>query len=292
MREFGGPTSLRCVEHRLPAIESTLRRADMPKRCRLIVDRPGEGAWNMAVDEAILECALADCAAVPTLRFYRWSEPTVSLGYFQSIKDCPEDLSSLPVVRRLTGGGAILHDQELTYSVIFPPGQWPRETNLQLVRDVHSVLVRLLHSDEPLAIHPGRAEQRGQEPFLCFQRRSSTDVVVGDDKILGSAQRSRRGGLLQHGSILLRKSRFAVQLAGLIDHGAMLHNGVVANSMFAGEDSETNLWAQRLTEEMTEALSGVWDLEMEPGELTASEMDRASIFRQTKYSQAAWNDRR
>src|SRR5688500_20216584 len=88
---------------------------------RLLLDVPAPGAWNMAVDEALLESAALENRC--TLRFYRWSEPTLSLGYFQRYEDRRQHAASLSCacVRRASGGGAILHDHELTYSLAVPP---------------------------------------------------------------------------------------------------------------------------------------------------------------------------
>ena len=88
--------------------------------CHLIVDAPADGAWNMAADEALLHTV--SNTETPVLRFYQWQSPTLSLGYFQSYADRNQHAASLEadVVRRLSGGGAILHDQELTYSLVLP----------------------------------------------------------------------------------------------------------------------------------------------------------------------------
>ena len=91
------------------------------RECRLLRDAAGEGAWNMAVDEALLESAATNNSM--TLRLYAWSEPTLSLGYFQRYEDRrlhPESLACT-CTRRSSGGGAILHDRELTYSLSVPP---------------------------------------------------------------------------------------------------------------------------------------------------------------------------
>src|SRR5437764_2183769 len=87
---------------------------------RLLLDPPAPGAWNMAVDEALLETAAG--SGVATLRFYQWQEPTLSLGYFQAAADRQQHAASrdCPLVRRASGGGAILHDRELTYSIALP----------------------------------------------------------------------------------------------------------------------------------------------------------------------------
>ncbi|MCC7425164.1 MAG: hypothetical protein IT428_33255, partial [Planctomycetaceae bacterium] len=88
----------------------------------IVESHPRSGAWNMAIDEALLETAVD--AEQCTLRFYRWSEPTVSLGYFQKPEEAAADplLAGLPIVPRLSGGGAILHHHEWTYSIALPPG--------------------------------------------------------------------------------------------------------------------------------------------------------------------------
>src|ERR1700690_2091076 len=91
-------------------------------RCHLIVDPPGEGAWNMALDEALLEAAQNE--GIATLRFYSWREATLSLGYFQGAADrrLHQASADCASVRRASGGGAILHDCELTYSIALPCG--------------------------------------------------------------------------------------------------------------------------------------------------------------------------
>ena len=88
----------------------------MTAEARLILDPPADGLWNMALDEALLE--LAGESGIPTLRLYRWQPATLSLGYFQPYQDRESHPPSTtcPVVRRSSGGGAILHDRELTYS--------------------------------------------------------------------------------------------------------------------------------------------------------------------------------
>ena len=177
-------------------------------RCRLLRHAPGNGAWNMAVDEMLLE--RAEEYATACLRFYGWSEPTLSLGYFQIYADRQEHPPSLPcaVVRRLTGGGAIVHDAELTYSIVLP-GTHPLATHRdELYQVVHGCLIETLGHFGITARLCGTADNLGtaREPFLCFQRRSPGDVLIGRTKVCGSAQRRRNGAVLQHGSLLWRTS--------------------------------------------------------------------------------------
>ena len=241
-------------------------RKSHPKLCRLLVDTPADGTWNMAVDEALLDSAAEE--QVPTLRIYRWRRPTLSLGYFQEHAQRQSHGSSLQadLVRRLSGGGAILHDQEITYSLVLP-GTHSLATETQMLYDkVHCGIVewlaqlisanrssgRLMLCQQPIT---GR-----EQPFLCFQRRSLGDVLLteidshpGDHKIVGSAQRRRRGSVLQHGSLLWATTPAAPEVFGFtnltcvstaLDEAAM---GLVASILRAlSLSSETT----RLTSEM------------------------------------------
>jgi lipoate-protein ligase A len=211
---------------------------------RLIADPPAPGSWNMAVDEAILIAAAKENVA--TLRLYEWREPTLSLGYFQRHEDRREHSASrhCPVVRRQSGGAAIVHDRELTYSLTLPAAHpWARRAE-QLYAAIHEAIIRALVRFSPEgqdavslaffcdADRQSQAARQSIErpPFLCFERRSPNDVVLTTNlpksspatlepgwKIVGSAQRRHRGAVLQHGSVLLSRSPAAPELPGYCD---------------------------------------------------------------------------
>lgn len=189
------------------------------KILRLIKDAPASGSWNMSFDQAML--ALTDQVGTISLRFYLWQEPTLSLGYFQKAADRDAHTASqkCSLVRRASGGGAILHDHELTYSLCFPSkSRWAKE-NEMLYTMVHRGIV------ESLATRGMRAGlyEAGEEPvgdkraFLCFQRRAAGDIVLDGHKVVGSAQRRLENAVLQHGSILVTASKHAPELPGLND---------------------------------------------------------------------------
>jgi lipoate-protein ligase A len=202
--------------------------------CRLLVDLPQSGPWNMAVDEALLADAAANGTAC--LRFYEWNQPTLSLGYFQNYADRDQHAASQAsaVVRRQSGGGAILHHRELTYSVSLPKTHTLAVDAQSLYNAVHNVIVRVLLShlsndshESPIRL-VGDLQNReyNDHRFLCFERRSPGDIVyteqesrafADDHKIVGSAQRRSRGAVSQHGSILLSRSECSPELAGLCD---------------------------------------------------------------------------
>ncbi|MFM9966523.1 MAG: biotin/lipoate A/B protein ligase family protein [Planctomycetaceae bacterium] len=181
----------------------------------LILDPPQSGVWNMAVDAALLDECLNRNAIF--LRLYRWSEATVSLGHFQDESAQQRDprLARLPTVRRLSGGGAILHHHEQTYSCCLPPSHPFAQQPSQLYERIHSVFVEWLLEFGVEVAARGHDSNRTDEPFLCFLREAAPDLVVNRHKVLGSAQRRRRGAVLQHGSLLLRASEHAPELVGL-----------------------------------------------------------------------------
>jgi len=176
----------------------------------------------MERDEALLAKVAADSSR-SYIRIYTWNEPTVSLGYFQKQSDDRDPrLADCPVVRRLTGGGAILHDKEVTYSCALPATHPIRTSPVQLYEVVHHAVIELLNSfgvncclrqDAP---KPELLEAHDDaEPFLCFLRSDPRDIVSGQHKIVGSAQRRRRGSILQHGSILLSASALTPEVQGV-----------------------------------------------------------------------------
>lgn len=182
---------------------------------RLLDDGPLGGAVNMARDEALLTLVGAGDSP-PTLRLYRWREPTISLGYFQQYADVvelPPPAGDLPVVRRLTGGGAILHDLELTYSITIPSKHPLNEGGPnRLYQLAHDALINCLRA---LGLTTSRCgftddSSAARGPFFCFERRHCFDVLYQHEKLAGSAQRRTRTAVLQHGSIVLG-NRFAQQ---------------------------------------------------------------------------------
>lgn len=187
--------------------------------CRLILSTAAtSGRWNMAVDEALLDAAII--SGQPVVRWYAWSEPTVSLGYFQSEEELAADsiLGDLARVRRLTGGGAILHHHEWTYSCVLPPEQQLVRHPYDLYDLMHETVIACFREERGIELRQRGQSGRGlAEPALCFLREDSHDVCYQDAKVLGSAQRRRKAALLQHGSLILRRSEFAPQIAGVND---------------------------------------------------------------------------
>jgi lipoate-protein ligase A len=180
----------------------------MSSTWRLLITPPALGRRNMAVDEAILETVAAG-QALPTLRLYAWDPPCLSLGHAQPADVVDEDVlaeAAWDVVRRPTGGRALLHTDELTYSIAAPDsapglsgGVLPSYQYLS--QGLLAGLQRLgLRPDAPALTVIGDADRRNP---VCFEVPSAYEITVGGKKLIGSAQLRRRGAILQHGSLPL-----------------------------------------------------------------------------------------
>ncbi len=153
---------------------------------------------QMALDEALLESA-----AKPTLRFYRWQRPSLSFGYFGRYTDVAADAAARDVVRRWTGGGIVLHGEDVTYGLIVPAAFLHSGTPARAVYAVvHAAIVRSLPAGVSAELAAADAPKVSE---ACFANAVAADVVAGGRKIAGAAQRRTRAGLLQQGSIQLRE---------------------------------------------------------------------------------------
>jgi lipoate-protein ligase A len=172
---------------------------------RLILNPPADGVWNMGVDCALLDCA-AHGAASPVLRLYGWDKPTLSIGYAQNpstdIARAFLENEKIPLVRRPTGGRAILHWDELTYAVVIPShsrffGSLP-EMYAAIAAPLRAALTSL-----GLTLDTGGWAVGARNNPCCFATRLGHEISVNGKKVVGSAQRRRKTAALQHGSIVL-----------------------------------------------------------------------------------------
>ena len=270
-------------------------------------DPPADGATNMALDEALaFEAMRLDRVLV---RISTWSEPTLSLGAFQAIGEARAlaALVGLPIVRRPSGGGAILHGSDVTLSVAVPRAHPCGGAPQRLYDTVHAAVVAELAA-RGIAAGLSAGESTGARPgtgaataaalpaagaFLCFDRRATGDVVVpvadgrgnSDAKVLGSAQRRLRGAVLQHGSLLLAANQLvpeSVRHPGLDD--LQTGGGACAGWGPGGIDLVRG-WLTRLAAALGEGLeepSGVFD----PSPLAGVEEGMV------RFRQDSWNARR
>jgi lipoate-protein ligase A len=163
--------------------------------------------WNMAIDEAML-IAHSEGKVPPTLRFYGWQPATLSIGYFQradkAIDRAKVEELELGFVRRMTGGRAVFHDQELTYSVVISESNPAISHSVQATHRRLNVALQTGLEQLMLKIDDNSAQvYDANSSAACFDAPGESEFLIQSRKVIGSAQTRQRGVLLQHGSILL-----------------------------------------------------------------------------------------
>ena len=246
--------------------------------CWVLPHERAPGAHNMAKDEAILDF-VSSHPDQAVFRTYEWAEPTLSLGYFQSIRSAEAEArwNGIPIVRRMTGGGALWHDAELTYALILPRSHSLFGNTIGLYEWVHDAIGRVLSN------HGVEASRRGSvppspldesKPFLCFCDRDPNDIISQGHKIVGSAQRRRSGAILQHGSILIRCSERTPELPGILNLGE--------------NRGEARDWARDLSIELPLAMN----FHSRPEEWPSGLAGVAELLAQSRYQSDDWTRRR
>jgi lipoate-protein ligase A len=200
----------------------------MTEAWRLLTTWDGQPGFNMALDEALL----LHGGARPTLRFYTWKPAALSLGYFQKVNDVPAAKRADVCVRRLTGGGAIHHAEELTFSIAAPLDHplYRGEVKHSYERVHHALAVAFggLGIEVDLAGERALSSDR-KGSGMCFHRSTPLDLAWGARKVVGSAQRRSKGRVLHHGSIKLGKSPLEPGVAVLREHAPDLHAADLAD---------------------------------------------------------------
>ena len=157
-----------------------------------------DAAFNMALDEALLENISR--LGQPVLRFYGWTEPAATFGYFQKFSEVAAATKLHPLIRRPTGGGIVPHDADWTYSAIFPPGhEWHSLKAEESYRRIHDWL-RLAFAELKIETELAPCCKKTL-PGQCFIGHEKFDLLWRDKKIAGAAQRRNKSGLLIQGSV-------------------------------------------------------------------------------------------
>jgi len=261
---------------------------------RLILSEPSSGAMNMAIDSAIL-AGVEEGLSPPTLRLYSWNPPCLSLGYNQPYSDVDIDqLTSRhwDVIRRPTGGRAILHTDELTYAVIGPYSD-PRLSGslMNSYRNIsHALFDALSRLCLPVEVHAGKDPQAHHQP-VCFENPSDFEITANGKKIIGSAQARKKNCLLQHGSLPLSGDLTRItQVLSYPSQKARQQAGeiIVQKAITVGEAlGEVISWI-KASQAFKAAFSQALNIKLEEGELTPKEMDKAGQLLSDKYGHPDW----
>jgi lipoate-protein ligase A len=254
----------------------------------------------MAIDETLLE-VYATSGGPPILRFYTWSPPALSLGYGQRI-ETDVDLErcralGVDVVRRPTGGRAVLHDHEITYSVVIREddplaSMGVLASYLTISRALIRGLSHLGVTAELIPLRGPVAAANHEVSPVCFVMPSSYEVAVGGRKIIGSAQRRTQNVILQHGSLPLsldREKLFAV-LRSSHGHGVLRREekGVRTPMTTLEEAAGRSYDYAEVITALGRGFAETWEIEFRPSDLTAEERRLSDHLRATKYAADTW----
>ncbi|RJO65237.1 MAG: lipoate--protein ligase family protein [Candidatus Omnitrophota bacterium] len=266
----------------------------MAKNWRLILSGPADAYTNMAVDEAIF-FAYCEKKAIPTLRLYTWDPPALSLGCAQDpfeeldLKKCVR--ANIDVVRRISGGGIIFHDQELTYSASC------NKEDIQAFGSIadsfKSFCAFLLSMYRTLGLCPVFANEAVprlslQRPSVfCFSSCAKYDILIGGKKIGGNAQRRKKDFIFQHGSIPLEFDAKKATSFLKKDPGRIKEK-VCALNEAAGREVDLGMLQGILVQSFKETFG----VSLDEGELSSWEKTLALRLREEKYSLQDWNLRR
>lgn len=267
------------------------------RQWRLIYDSPAPGAVNMAADEAIL-AAVSLGEQPPTLRLYGWIPPCLSLGYGQRARDVDRArLAALgwDIVRRPTGGSAILHTDELTYSVALPiDHNLARggiiESYRRLSEGLQAALIQL--GAQPRA---ERAESPVQPGVVCFETPSHYEITVDGRKLIGSAQVRRKHGLLQHGTLPLTGDISCIcdVLAYPDDADRTAAKAAVrARAITLSESLGREIGWQTAAEAVAQGFAAAFDIAFTTESLSPSESAHAEQLAREVYASDEWTFRR
>ncbi|HLC04003.1 MAG TPA: biotin/lipoate A/B protein ligase family protein [Anaerolineales bacterium] len=266
---------------------------------RLIVSPPADGPANMAMDEAILESVTAG-AEQPTLRLYAWDPACLSIGYAQLLAEADEGRLAergWSLVRRPTGGRAILHTDELTYAIIAPSTDPHVEGGV--LASYRRLSEGLLLGLRRLGLEP-RVRDAAPLPLeeradpVCFEVPSAYEITAGGRKLIGSAQLRRQGGVLQHGSLPLSGDIGRICLGLRFPDEAARQSRVERLRSKASTVEEllgrTVAWeeaAGALRDGFAESLG----LKFDEGELSRVEADRTDQLVRERYAHPEWTGR-
>ncbi|MBD3387911.1 MAG: lipoate--protein ligase family protein [Candidatus Altiarchaeales archaeon] len=249
-------------------------------KCRLLETGHNPGYWNMGLDEAVLE-EVSQGNSPPTLRFYGWEPATVSIGYFQSLRE-EVDLDScfeegVDVVRRITGGGAVYHDTELTYSFISPEDTVPKDV-LESYRLICSGLI-------------GGFKELGIDAEFA----PLNDIITGGRKISGNAQTRRMNCVLQHGTVLLDVDAERMFKLLRVSDEKMRDKAVKAVKERVTSVKHVlnrEITFDKASTAFRKGFAKSLKLDLKKGRPTGEERMKAEALSENKYSTVDWNNKR
>lgn len=248
---------------------------------RTIMDTRRQGSQNMALDYAVLK-AVSQEVSLPTLRIYQWEVPTITLGYFQTLEEevyadvCRQD--RVPVIRRITGGGTVLHDMEITYSVVVPEKAGPvKGTVLDSYKAICDPVIKAINNCGVNA-----------------EFKPANDILISGMKVSGSAQTRKQGVVLQHGTILLdlNMDRMRKYLKTGKRKDSVQPRAVTCLKDHIKTDVTSEDFIKKLPQDIFRAFGSCWEVELVPGVFSDPEKVEALRIEEEIFLNPDWNEKR
>lgn len=270
----------------------------MQNEWRVIIEKPARGSWNMAVDNALLDAA-NEPGFIPTLRLFSWEPACLSLGHAQPISEVDQkSIESLNwgLVRRPTGGRAILHTDELTYSIT-------GSTDLPLLQGgilasyqrISQALISFLegYGLTPISKESGVGVAKNPEP-VCFETPSNYEITVSGKKIIGSAQARKKNAVLQHGTIPI--SGDISRITNVLNYPDDSMRKKAAERVLTRATTihaETGLMIpmEKVISDLILAFERTHQLNLVQGSLSHDEIRQAEILEKEKFASDSWTGR-
>ena len=256
---------------------------------RLVPLAARSGAWNMAIDETLL--VVCGKNRQPVLRFYTWEPPAVTIGRHQrmqnavSLEACRKN--NIEVIRRITGGRAVLHHHELTYCVIVPEEHLPQPVTVaqsyKLIADCLVKGLRRFGINAEATLPETMIGRKNSSVTSCFETLSVYEINIGGKKLAGSAQARKNGIILQHGSLLLDMD---IELYMLL-FGKMKENRFTTLYQELGYLPDV----QELCSKMVEGFRENMNMSLIIDDLHPAEEEEAYFLTLNKYTSAIWNEK-
>ncbi len=253
----------------------------------IIEEKPNSASLNMAIDEALFnyvqknkECSI--------LRFYRWEKPTLSIGYNQKVKETVNmnflSINGIEIVRRITGGKAVLHDDEVTYSISSSASIMVE--NKSVIESFHLISSALIEGLKILGINASLSSRKYEGLYKtnlpCFSYPTGNEIVVNGRKLIGSAQKRTKNALLQHGSIPITLDVDKLGKATLSNPESLRENISTIKELVG----ETDFF--KIANSLKEGFSRFFKCNFEPFELIEIIKDVEKLEKE-KYSNPEWN---
>ena len=248
---------------------------------------------NMAIDEAML--LMQNAKLQPTLRFYDWLQPAFSFGYFQRIAEEVDvaacDVHGVELVRRMTGGGTVVHGWDVTYTIIVPHGSsgLPKDISAAYCA-ISDCLINGLQRLNIDVAHQIEKPTMGDAPNICLTNPAQYDTLINGKKIAGVSQRRNQIGVMYQGYIALDLP--ASDVLALASRQAGFDQIAAGQSTAINQSRPTPIYRKQLESAVAVGFAGTLGVQLVEAKLSPQEIETAESLTQTKYGSAEWNFRR